>query len=70
MGGISHARNGLGWNNVVYLCFFTACSIFLLYLDDVMGAFEKRELVIWNWYFSGRMDTISMKKKGNERKGC
>ena len=36
-----------------------------------MRAFEKiRELVIWDWYFSGRMETISTKKKGNERKGC
>ena len=34
-----------------------------------MRAFEKmRELVIWDWYFSGRMETISTKKKGNERK--
>ena len=45
----------------VYMCFiFTACSIFLLYLDDVMRAFEKiKELVILDWYFSGRMETIS-----------
>ena len=36
-----------------------------------MRAFEKmRELVIWDWYFSGRMETISTKKKGNERKRC
>ena len=47
-----------------------ACSIyFLLYLDDVMSAFDKiRGLVIRDWYFSGRMETISTKKKGNERK--
>ena len=56
-----------------YTCalFFTACSIFLLYLDDVMHAFEKnRVLVIWDRYFSGRMQMISTKKKGNERKEC
>ena len=56
-----------------YTCalFFTACSIFLVYLDDVMRAFEKiKELVIWDWYFSGRMETSSRKKKGNERKEC
>ena len=36
-----------------------------------MRAFEKmRELVIWDWYFSGRMETISTKKKGNESEGC
>ena len=36
-----------------------------------MRAFEKiRGLVIWDWYFSGKMETISTKKKGNERKGC
>ena len=36
-----------------------------------MRAFEKnRGLEIWDWYFSGRMETISMKKKGNERKEC
>ena len=36
-----------------------------------MHAFWKiRGLVIWDWYFSGRMETISMKKKGNERKEC
>ena len=36
-----------------------------------MHAFGKiRELVILDWYFSGRMETISTKKKGNERKGC
>ena len=29
-----------------------------------------RGLVIWDWYFSGRMQVISTKKKGNERKGC
>ena len=54
------------------MCFiFTACSIFLLYLDVVIHAFEKIiELVIWDWYFSARMETISMKVKGNERKGC
>ena len=29
---------------VVYMCFiFTACSVFLLNLDDVMRAFEKKE---------------------------
>ena len=51
--------------------FFTLCSIFLLYLDEVMHAFEKIwGLVIWDWYFSGRMEKSSMKKKGNERKGC
>ena len=48
-----------------------ACSIFLLYLYDVMHAFEKiRELVIWDWYFSGRIETISGKEKDHERKGC
>ena len=26
---------------VLYMCFFTACSIFLLYLDDLMRAFKK-----------------------------
>ena len=32
-----------------------------------MRAFEKiRELVIWDWYFSGRMETISTKKIGIE----
>ena len=46
-----------------------ACSIFLLYLDDVTHAFEKiSQLVIKDWYFNGRMETIST-KKGNERKG-
>ena len=36
-----------------------------------MRAFEKiRELFIWDWYFSGRMETISAKKKGIERKEC
>ena len=36
-----------------------------------MCAFEKiKELVIWDWYFSGRMEAISTKKKGNERKEC
>ena len=45
--------------------------MFLLYLDDVMRAFEKiRGLVIWDRYSSGRMETTSTKKKGNERKGC
>ena len=34
-----------------------------------MRVFEKiRGLVIWDWYFSGRMETISTKKKGKERK--
>ena len=36
-----------------------------------MCAYEKiRVLVIWDWYFSGRMETICTKKKGIERKGC
>ena len=38
-----------------YTCalFFTACSVFLVYLDDNMRAFEKiRGLVILEWYFS------------------
>ena len=36
-----------------------------------MSAFDKiRGLVIRDWYFSGRMETISTKKKGKERKGC
>ena len=40
-------------------------------MDDVMHAFEKiRKLFIWDWYFSGRMETISTKEKGNERKEC
>ena len=53
------------------LYFFTACSIFLLYLDDIMHASEKYiGLVIWDWLPSGRMETIGTKKKGNERKGC
>ena len=35
-----------------------------------MCAFRKnRGLVIWDWYFCGRMETISTKKKVNERKG-
>ena len=46
-----------------------ACS--MLYLDDVMHAFDNiRELVSWGWYVGGRMETISTKKKGKERKGC
>ena len=49
------------------MCFYTACSIFLLYLDDVMHAFEKiRELAILDRYSSGRMEIISMGEKGNE----
>ena len=46
--------------SAVYMRFiFIACSIFLLYLDDIMCAFEKiRELVNLDWYFSGRMGTI------------
>ena len=46
-----------------YTCvsFLFACSVFLLYLDDVMRALEKiRGLVILDCYFSGRMETISM----------
>ena len=36
-----------------------------------MRAFEKiRELVISDWYFSGRMETISEKEKGNIIKEC
>ena len=54
-------------SSVLVLNFFTASSIFLLYLDDVMRAYEKiRELFILVWYFSRRMETISMKKKGNK----
>ena len=50
---------------------FTACSIFLVYLGDVMHAFEKIcQLVIWDWYFSGRMEMITTKNIGNERKEC
>ena len=46
-----------------------ACSIFFLYLDDIMRVFEKiKELVIWDWYFSGRMETINTKEKGNEKR--
>ena len=30
---------------------------------------KKIELVIWCWYFTGRMETISTRKKGNKRKG-
>ena len=54
------------------MCFiFTACSVFLLYLDDVIHAFKKiRGLVILDWYFSGRMETISTPEKGNKRKEC
>ena len=51
--------------------FFTACSIFLVYLYDVMHAFEKiRELVILDWYFSGRIEITSTWKKCNKRKEC
>ena len=36
-----------------------------------MPAFEKnRGLGIWDWYFRGRMERISMKKKGNKKKEC
>ena len=37
-----------------------------------MRASEKkiRGLVIWDWYFNGRIETMSTKKKDNERKGC
>ena len=39
---------------------FTSCSVFLVYPDDVMRAFEKiRRLVIMDCYFSGRMETTS-----------
>ena len=35
-----------------------------------MHAFEKtKRLFIWDWYFTGRMETIRTKKKVNERKG-
>ena len=56
-----------------YTCaaFFMTCIIFLLYLDNIMRTLEKiRELVIQDGYFSGRMETISTKEKGDERKGC
>ena len=40
--------------------FFTACSVFLIYPDDVRGALENiRGLVILDYYFSGRVETIS-----------
>ena len=36
-----------------------------------MHAFGKiRGLVIYDWYFSWRMEIISTEKKGNKRKGC
>ena len=52
-------------SSIHVLYFFTACSIFLVYLDGVMHAFEKlRGLVILDWYFRGRMETISTGEKG------
>ena len=48
---------------------FTACIVFLPYLDDVMCAVLKNwELVIQDWYFRGRMEMISVKKKGTKRR--
>ena len=45
-----------------YTCalFFTACSVFLLYLVDLMGAFQKiKEIAFSEWYFSGWMEINS-----------
>ena len=33
-----------------------------------MRAFEKKELVIWDWYFTGRMEMISTKEKVKEER--
>ena len=60
------------YKEVVYMCFIFYC------IQHIFGStgwchtciWKKRELVIWDWYFSGRMETINMKKKGNERKKC
>ena len=47
----------------------TACSGFLLYLDDVMRAFQKkRGLDIQDWYFGERMDNNSAVEKEKKRR--
>ena len=44
--------------------FFTACMAFLLYLDDVTNAYwEKRGLVISDWYFGEGMENNSTGQK-------
>ena len=51
------SSTGLDLCSIHVVYFFMACSIFLLYLDDVKRSYEKIEgLVIWDWYFSGRME--------------
>ena len=47
--------------------FFTACSVLLLYLDDMHANEKIRELVILDWYFSVTMEVTSTWKNGNEK---
>ena len=47
---------------------FTACIAFLIHLDDVMRAFQKkRGLDIQDWYFSERMEINSAGEKDKKR---
>ena len=48
------------------LYFLKHAAYFCSYLDEVMCAVEEiKGLVIKDWYFSGRMETISTKMKSN-----
>ena len=41
------------------------------YFWSTLVTFQKiRGLVIWDWYFSGRMEIISTEEKVKERKEC
>ena len=60
------------WDLVVYLSFIFYCMQYIFGLTEWHHAciWKNRELVICDWYFSGRMETTSTKKKGNEREEC
>ena len=55
----------------IHVLYFLQHAAYFWYLYDVMRAFEKiRELVILDWYFSGRIEITSTWKKCNKRKEC
>ena len=48
-----HFKNLLLYSSILVLYFFTACSVFLVYLDDIMRAFEEKRVshlgLVFQW---------------------
>ena len=66
---VSWFHFGFSYYGSIHAYFFTPCSTNLYHLDDIMCAVLKIwRLVIWDWYFRGKMEKCSVSDRVKERK--